>query len=157
MCPVSESISSSERPRLLRWVKGLPSSGHSLRKLSREPVGTVCLFSYEGNKCAMTAQGQLWATCWPSRAISQGLRTRPWAIKEKHNERKQSCFCFHSYIGLWNVLCAWGAVVTAHLLLQSIHAIFSKSAIAVPPCNMQQLRATGGRAQINVNNGQTSL
>ena len=64
-------------------------------------------------------------------------------------------------IGLWNVLREWSAVVTAHLLLQSSHAIFSPSAIAVPPCNIwakkQPLRANGGRAQINVNNGQTSL
>ena len=53
-----------------------------------EPVGTVCLSSYGGNKSAMKNQGQpVEATCWPSRAISQGLRTRPWAIKEKHNER----------------------------------------------------------------------
>jgi hypothetical protein len=39
-------------------------------------------------------------------------------------------------IGLWNVLCEWSAVVTAHLLLQSSHAIFSPSAIRVPPCHV---------------------
>ena len=39
-------------------------------------------------------------------------------------------------IGLWNVLCEWSAVVTAHLLLQSSHALFSPSAIRVPPCHV---------------------
>ena len=62
-------------------------------------------------------------------------------------------------IGIWNVLCEWSAVVTAHLLLQISHAIFSPSAIPVPPCHLwaKKQPANCGRAQINVNNGQTSL
>ena len=32
---------------------------------------------------------------------------------------------FLTPIGLWNVLCEWSAVVTAHLLLQSSNAFFS--------------------------------
>ena len=32
---------------------------------------------------------------------------------------------FLTPIGLWNVLCEWSAVVTAHLLLQSSHALFA--------------------------------
>ena len=43
---------------------------------------------------------------------------------------------FLTPIGLWNVLCEWSAVVTAHLLLQSSHALFSPSAIRVPPCHV---------------------
>ena len=39
-------------------------------------------------------------------------------------------------IGLWNVLREWSAVVTAHLLLQSSNALFSPSAIPVPPCHV---------------------
>ena len=32
---------------------------------------------------------------------------------------------FLTPIGLWNVLCEWSAVVTAHLLLQSDNALFA--------------------------------